>query len=225
MVCEVESPLQKVLKQGDYISIKCHNTPGITDSVTYDINLPYYGGGRHEEWLIWKDKLLRALDGQGISEGPQRYTFTESPLTDDAKATYTQAALVIGVLMVNEFNQVLAEMTKHTFSVYALREQKSFLHRYLVRSRSMKLRSFFSRLEELNAYLEELPPDTEAQKTSPLPADEIIDIIYHSMSTTWKDWTRLQLRKFYHQRNDWFLWDQGRKLRAKGRETEILFRF
>ena len=50
----------------------------------------------------------------------------------------------------------------------------------------MKLHSFISRLQELNAYLEEFPSDTDGQETSPLPADEIMDIIYHSMLTTWK---------------------------------------
>ena len=38
----------------------------------------------------------------------------------------------------------------------------------------------------MNTYLEEFPPDTEGQETAPLPADEIMDIIYHSMPTTWK---------------------------------------
>ena len=51
----------------------------------------------------------------------------------------------------------------------------------------MKLHSFISRLQELNAYLEEFPSDTEGQETAPPPADEIMDIIYHSMPTTWKN--------------------------------------
>ena len=51
----------------------------------------------------------------------------------------------------------------------------------------MKVRRFISRLQELNAYLEEFPPDTEGQETAPLPADEIMSIIYHSMPTTWKN--------------------------------------
>ena len=77
-------------------------------------------------------------------------------------------------------------MTKYTFSAYVIREQKRYLHRHLIKPRSMKLRSFTSRLQELNAFLEEFPPDTEGQETVPLSADEIMDIIYHSMPTTWK---------------------------------------
>ena len=103
------------------------------------------------------------------------------------KATFNQVALNIGVRTVDNVNKVLAEMTKHTFPVYAFREQKKYLRRYLVQPRSMKLRRFISRLRELNVYLEEFPPDTEGQETASLPADEIMDIMYNSMLTTWKN--------------------------------------
>ena len=62
-------PLEKVLKKGKYIAIKCYNTPGDNESGCYDINLPYYGGGPPEEWLVWKDKLLITLDCQSINTG------------------------------------------------------------------------------------------------------------------------------------------------------------
>ena len=86
---------------------------------------------------------------------PSRYTFTERLLTSDAKATFYQAALDIGICTVKNFNKVLAEMTKHVFPAYAFHKQK------LITPRSMKLHSFISRLQELNAYLEEFLPDTK----------------------------------------------------------------
>ena len=39
----------------------------------------------------------------------------------------------------------------------------------------------------MNAYLEDSPPDTEGQETAHLPADEIMDMIYQSMLTMWKN--------------------------------------
>ena len=78
-------------------------------------------------------------------------------------------------------------MNKHAFPAYAVCEQKRYLCNHLTKPRSMKLRSFISRLQELNAYLEECPPDTDGQETAPLSADEIMDIIYHSMPNTWKN--------------------------------------
>ena len=67
------------------------------DSRSYEINLPLYGGGSPEEWLVWKDKLLKALDGQSISRDTLQYTFTEHLLTGDTKATFNQATLDIGI--------------------------------------------------------------------------------------------------------------------------------
>ena len=103
--------------------------------------------------------------------------FTERLLIGDAKATFSQAALGIGICTVYNFNKVLLEMIKHAFPAYAFREQKRFLRRNLGKHRGMKLCSFISRLQELNTYLEEFPPDTEGQEIAPLSADEIMDII------------------------------------------------
>ena len=78
-------------------------------------------------------------------------------------------------------------MNKREFPAYAFCDQKRYLRRHLVKPRSMKLHNFPSRLQKLNAYLEEFPPDTEGQENAPLSEDEIMDIIYHSMSITWKN--------------------------------------
>ena len=78
-------------------------------------------------------------------------------------------------------------MTKHVFPSYAFQEQKRYLYRFLVQPRSMILRSFISRLQELNAYLEEFPPESKVQETALLPAGEIMVIIYHSTLTMWKN--------------------------------------
>ena len=164
--------------------IKCHKTPGDNDSVSYEINLPNYGEGSPEEWLVWKDKLLKALDGQRISMG---YTFTERLQTGDTKATSNRVALGIGIRTIDNINKVLAEMTKHAFSAYVFCKQKRYLRRHLDKPRSMIPYSFITTFQELNAYLEKFPSDTEGQETAPLPADEIMDIIYHFMSNTWKN--------------------------------------
>ena len=65
---ELERPLEKVLKKGEYIVIKCRNTPGDNDSGSYEINLPYYYGGPPEERFVWKEKPLKALNSQGINQ-------------------------------------------------------------------------------------------------------------------------------------------------------------
>ena len=39
----------------------------------------------------------------------------------------------------------------------------------------------------MNDYLEEFPLGIEGQETTPLPADEIMEVLYHSMPSTWKN--------------------------------------
>ena len=110
--------------------------------------------------------------------------FTERLLTGDAKATFNQAALEIGIRTVDNFNKVLSEMIKYVFPAYVFCKQKRYLRKHLIKPRCIKLRSFISRLQQLNAYLEEFPPDTQGKESAALPADELMDIIYHSMPTT-----------------------------------------
>ena len=109
---------------------------------------------------------------QGLRWPKHQYkTSTERVLVGDARATLNQAALDIGIRTVDNFNKVLLKMTKHEFPAYAFHEQNRYLRRHRVKPRSMKIRTFMSRLQELNAYLEEFPPDTKGQKTVLLPED------------------------------------------------------
>ena len=39
-IIDLERPLEKVTKKGCYIAIKCHNTPSVTYSESYEINFP-----------------------------------------------------------------------------------------------------------------------------------------------------------------------------------------
>ena len=58
--------------------------------------------------------------------------------------------------------------------------------RHLIKPRGMKLSSIISRRRDLNAYLSRFSPDAEGQEPAPLPADELVDIIYCSEPVTWK---------------------------------------
>ena len=39
-IIDLERPIEKILKKGENIAIKCHNTRGDNDSESYEINLP-----------------------------------------------------------------------------------------------------------------------------------------------------------------------------------------
>ena len=111
-----ERQLEKILKKGQNISI-CYNTPDDNHSGSYKINLPYYGGWSPEEWLVNKNKVFMALNGQGI-----RYTLTERLLSGEAR---------LSLRTVDNLNKLLAEMITHPFSACSFREQKKYLCRNL----------------------------------------------------------------------------------------------
>ena len=50
----------------------------------------------------------------------------------------------------------------------------------------MKLRSFTTRLIQLNTYLPYYPPDCPGQLVTSLADDDIKEILYHVMPNTWK---------------------------------------
>ena len=52
--------------------------------------------------------------------------FTKRLAPGNAKATFNQAVLDIGIHTVDNFNKVLTEMTQQAFQVYTFREQKHY---------------------------------------------------------------------------------------------------
>ena len=52
LIIYLEGLLDKIFKKEEYIAIKCHITPGDTDSGSYEINLLFYRGESPEEWLV-----------------------------------------------------------------------------------------------------------------------------------------------------------------------------
>ena len=163
-------------------------------------NLTNYGEGSLEEWLVWKDKLVKALDGQSMSTESLRYKFTG--------------------------NKVLLEITKHEFSVYTFCKQKRYLRRHLVQPWSMKLRSFIIRLHDLNAYLAEFPSDTEGQGIVPLSTckknhgHHLPFYAYHVKKQD--DLKRFQLRRFYCERMTDFFKIRVENLTPKEEKKNLL---
>ena len=110
-IISLERPHEKFLNESKYITIKCHNTPGDSNARSCEFNLPYYRGGSSEEKLVWKDRLLKVLDGQSISTAAQRYMFIKRIylVIGDIKETVKHADLNISIDVVEIFNKVLNE--------------------------------------------------------------------------------------------------------------------
>ena len=60
-IIDLEMPLEKILKKGEHIATKYHNTPGDNDSRSYEINLIFFE----------KDHLRSGLSGKTNFSRPQ----------------------------------------------------------------------------------------------------------------------------------------------------------
>ena len=114
------------------------------------------------------------------------HKFMERVMKGDAKAEFLQQANLVGTRTVANFNTVMATMTVHVFPTYAYRDQRRYMQTYLKKPHEMKVRSFTTRLIQLNTYLPYFPPDRPGQLVTSLPDDDIKEILYHAMPNTWK---------------------------------------
>ena len=131
----------------------CHNTPGDNTSGKYVIKIPRLNSGTPEEWIIFVELVQMALVGQNVTTSSPMYKHMERVLKCDAKAKFTQQAYVVGSLTVANFNRVMTTMTVHIFPVLAYQNQKRYMYRYLRKPKEMKVRTFNTRLIQLNNYL------------------------------------------------------------------------
>ena len=105
----------------------------------------------------------------------------ERALRGEAKYKFTQQDNLVGSRTVGNFTTIMATMTSHIFPVLDYQDQKRYMYRYLWKSKTLKLRTFTTRLKQLNNYLPYFPPDCVGQMVTALPGDEVKEILYHAM--------------------------------------------
>ena len=145
------------------------------------MKIPRFDSGTPEEWIIFMDLVQKALVGQNVTTGPPMYKCMERVLKGDAKAEFTQQVNLVGSCTVGNFTTVMATMTMHIFPVLAYQDQKWYMYRYLRKPKTMKVRTFTTRLIQLNNQLPYFSPDCIGQMVTALPDNEVKEILYHEM--------------------------------------------
>ena len=110
----------------------------------------------------------------------------ERVLKGDAKAEFTKQANLVGSCTVGNFTTVMATMTVHIFPVPTYQDQKRYMYRYLGKAKTVKVRTFTTRLIQLNHYLSYFPPDCIGQMVTALSDDEVKEILYHAIPYWWR---------------------------------------
>ena len=127
-------------------------------------------------------------------------------LKGDAIAKFLQKANLVGSCTVANFTTVMATITVHT---YAYCDKRRYMQSYLRKPPEMKVRSFTTRLIQLNTYLPYFPPDRPGQLVTSLPHDDIKGILYHAMPNTM--WKKKMVEKRYNHLDGpiLFLWQNS----------------
>ena len=176
-VIPLERSEKEDLEPSKYKDHTCHNTPGDSASGKYMIKIPRFDSSTPEEWIIFVDLVQKALVGQNVTIGPPMYECMERILKADAKAEITKHANLVGSCAVSNFTTVMVTITVQISPVLAYKDQKWYMYRYLRKPKTMKVRTFTTRLIQLNNYLPYFPPDCIGQMVTALPDDEVKEIL------------------------------------------------
>ena len=182
----LDRPEPKQLASGQYLTLKCQNTPGDPDSTTYNLQIPFFGSGTAEEWLIFLDNLNKGIVGQHLQGGPKRYDLAEQVLTGEMLTAFHTQKEARGDRTINNFNLVIKDLASYVFKSTDYRDQKIYMRRYMVKPRDMTIRAYVARVRELNSYLVYFPTGNIATESVPLAEDEIKDILFHGIPKSWQ---------------------------------------
>ena len=174
--------------------IKCRTNPTDANSTTYEIPMSYFRDGTPEEWLLFKKKLKRCIDGQNATTGQAKFALARRLLAGRALADFNHAALIHGGETVPNYKRCIEAVTLGVFPQKGLQDQKRWMRRFLKKPRDMPVREYIARVIEINNYLEEFPPVTIGGNATKLPDDELLDLLEFGIPIKWQ--RQMQVQNF-----------------------------
>jgi hypothetical protein len=145
-----------------------------------------------EETLLWSRDLKSVLENQRTTTADGKIATLSRIVREDlwpvAEASFAAANATEAQKNRGYTAAVNALVTK-IFPTKSLNKQKSYMHRQLRKPVDMKVRLYIERVQLLNTYLKEFPPFNNNQS---LPDDAVVEIAYHGLPRTWKDFLLMQ---------------------------------
>ena len=182
----LERPEPKEYSSQNFLSNKCYSTPGDANSNTYNVSVQYFEEGTPEEWLQLLAAHKRVSQGQNITNGPGMYNVQSRHLKGAILSKYNTVAQARGNQTVEHLKLVMADLTAHVFPSKSYVIQKRYMKKFIKKPRNMKIRALVSRIQELNNYLPSFPPAVAGTNPTKLPDDEIKEIIYNALPSSWQ---------------------------------------
>jgi hypothetical protein len=145
-----------------------------------------------KETLLWLHDLKSVIENQRTTTADGKFATLSRIVREDlwpvAEASIAEANASEAVKNQGYTAAINALVTK-IFPTKLLDKQKSYMHRQLRKPVDMKVRLYIERLQMLNTYLMEFPPFNNNQT---LPDDAVVEIAYHGLPRSWKDFLLMQ---------------------------------
>ena len=114
------------------------------------------------------------------------YNVLSRHLKGSILSKYNTVAAAHGSQTVYHIKLVTADLTAHVFPSKAYVIQKRYMKKFIKKPRNMKIRTLVSRIQELNDYLPSFPPSVAGTDPTKLPDDEVKEIIYNALPSSWQ---------------------------------------
>ena len=178
------------LKKGEYADFKLLVNPEDEDSAEYTLSLPYFSKGGPEDWLIFRRTLNKVFRGLNIKSGKNAVPIVNDLLSGEPLRVFTNKIKNCGEpTTMNDITKALNAVTMAIFPHRSLARQRRYMRRYMRKPVTMKVRSYISRVFELNELLKEFPPFDEDQE---IEEDDLIELIDANIPNTWQQHMVLQ---------------------------------
>jgi hypothetical protein len=145
-----------------------------------------------EETLLWSRDLKSVIENQRTTTAEGKIATLSRIVREElwpvaeaqfAASNATEAAKNRG------YTAAVNALVTKIFPTKSLNKQKSYMNRHLRKPMEMKVRLYVERVQLLNTYLKEFPPFNNNQS---LPEDAVVEIAYHGLPRTWKDFLLMQ---------------------------------
>jgi hypothetical protein len=171
---------------GAVSSFKLRCNPTNTDSLQYELKVRSFNTGSVEQYILWKKDLEKLIIGQNLEHAGDKFAMTRKVLEGDALAVFNQHAHAAVEESESSYIKCMEGLAKHVFPKNALSHQKAWLHRSedVMKKPDVKVRTWISRLSEINIMLQEFPPKFSNEQM--LDDAEFIEIIEFGIPDTWR---------------------------------------
>jgi hypothetical protein len=189
----LEKAVEKAYEKGQYTVMKLRSFPQDEKSPTHDVMVPYFRTGTCEELLDFIEKVRDVFVGQNMTTGKQKFAFIRSVLKSEAIATWNDAAIKQENLAKiadrdieseEDLEKCFQALVIDVFPRNALTIQTRYMRRFVRKPRDMTVRTFKTRLLEMNSQLAHFPPQFSVEQK--LGVDELSDILQTGIPKSWQ---------------------------------------